>query len=195
MDVARGISDFGMTAMTAGFYLVVSAVTLILFIRWFIKLVNQIFHVQQATLDSIIKAQASQEGKLDQLKEALTGEVLGQIRVVIKHVLDSTMHRVCTSIAQVKEENHLDDKQAVEGKIRSVIENLYYHNHSDLDMFSYNGRKLSYYMNPEWLEKVYGYCITAIYDGLPYHRKKYLFELGVIYEKIRLEFFENLKKM
>jgi len=195
VDVVRGISDFGMTAMTAGFYLVISAITLILFIRWFVKLVNQIFHVQQATLDNIIKGQASQEGKLDQLKEVLTGEVLGQVRVVIKHALDSVMYQVCISIAQIKEENHLEDNPAVENKIRSIIENLYHRNYSDLDMFSYNGRKLSYYMDPEWLERVYVYCVAAVYDGLAYHKKKYLFELGVIYEKIRLEFFENLKKM
>ena len=194
IEVARGISDFGMLEMAAAAFIVMSLVLLFFVIRWFMRMVNQVFGALQKTLDTIAQGQINQEGKLDQLKEALTGEMLNQVRVFTNYAFDYNMHQVCVAIGQIKEENNLENREAVEKKLRAILGNLYNRRNSDFDAFAYNGKKLSFFTDHKWADRIYEYCMASIYDGLAYHRRKYLLELGIFYEEIKVEFMENLRK-
>lgn len=193
IGVATGISEVGLLVTVAGFYLVITAIMMIVFIRWFVRLVNKIFDTQQVTLENILQAQKMQDSKISQLKEALTGEILNQVRAFSNYAFDYNMHQVSVSIGQIKDDNNLENRDAVEKKVRAILGNLYNRRNSNFDFFTYNGRKLSYYTNPEWEDIVFKYCVDAIYDGEPYHRTRHLDGLDIIYERIKIEFFNNLK--
>jgi hypothetical protein len=129
------------------------------------------------------------------LKDALTGEILNQIRVVSNYAFDYNKHVICTTIGDIKEENNIEDRDAIEKKLTVILKNLYDRRNAEFDAFHYNGRKLSYYANESWADDVMKLCLNAIYDGKVYHRNLYLKILERFYERVKLQFIENLKKM
>ena len=197
VEVAKGIGELGMLVIAAASFVIISLVMMIFIFRWFMRMINNIFNAHQKTLDNIMLSQTTQENKLDALKESMTGEVYNQVRVLMRYALEFNQHAVCTTvIGNVKEKNGLDNRKSIEKKTRALLTNLYKTLKTDIDTFRYNGRRLSEYcLDEEWLERVYNYCLTAIYDGNEYHRERYLRELGILFEGIRLEFFENLKNI
>lgn len=193
LEIAKGIADYGYGNIAAAAFTFIGLTIMIFVFRWFMKIINRMFDNQQKTLDAIVHGLAKSDNKLDQLKEALTGEIYNQVRVVANYAFDFNKHQVCITIGQIKEENNLEDREAVENKLKSVMENLYNRRNSDFDVFTYNGRKLSSYTNKQWADDMYKYCIDAVYDGKPYHRRKYLHDLDIKYESIKVEFFNNIK--
>ena len=185
-----------MLAIAAGAFIVLAIVVMTFVFRWFMKVVNSILETQQKTLDAILRSQTSQENKLEQIKETLTGEILNQIRVLMAYAFESNQHAICTTvIANIKENNETDDRKATEKKVIVILNNIYKKLKSDIDAFQYNGRKLSEFFSDEWVALVNDYCVKAIYDGKKYHREPYLRGLDTIFKTIKIEFFENLKKM
>jgi hypothetical protein len=53
-EVGKGIADFGFLVMAAAAYLVYSSVLIVLFIRWFVRIINRIIDKQQLMLDEIL---------------------------------------------------------------------------------------------------------------------------------------------
>jgi len=53
-EVGRNIADFGFLVMAAAAYLVYSSVLIVLFIRWFVRIINRIIDKQQLMLDEIL---------------------------------------------------------------------------------------------------------------------------------------------
>ena len=47
LQTGKGISDFGMMAITAGFFLVLSALLMVACFRWFMNMVNQLMTSQK----------------------------------------------------------------------------------------------------------------------------------------------------
>jgi hypothetical protein len=192
--VAKGVSDFGMVVVAAGFYLTITAVMMIVILKWFVKLVNGIINSQQAALKEILVLQKSQDAKIGQIKEAVTSEEFNKIRVMSDYAFDFNMFQVLLSIADIKERNNLKNRTRVEKDLHQVLNNLYERRNSDFDTFTYNGKKLSQYANHDWAERLYDLCIDAIYDGKDYQRAHYLGKLKQFYETVKIEFLDNLKK-
>ena len=158
-------------------------------------LINQIFDKYQNTNDSILDIVKNMTITIGQLKDVLTRHDLGSIRTFIKYALRFIPHEVCVFIADFKEKNNLDDKDDVEKSLRTKLENLYKSFVADIDVFpQYKGHYLSFFCNTEWIDLIFDFCIKAIYDGKPYHRDGYLPKLNNLYEKIKVDFFENLNK-
>ena len=196
LSTAKGISEFGMLAMAAGFYLVVTALMMIIFIRWFVSLVNRIFDTQQKSLDGVLISLNAQGVVIKQVKEAVTGEVYNQVRVLMYYAFEFNKHAICASvIGHIKENNGLDNREAVSANVRALLNNLYRAMKTDIDTCAYNGNKLSAYCSDEWVNSIHDYCMTSIYDGKNYHRDTYMRGLDTQFERIKIEFFENLKKV
>ena len=195
-EIARGISEFGMLAISAGSYIVFTLIMMIFFLRTFTKMINKTVNTQQEKLDNIIKSQEEQNVKISQVKEALTGEIFNQIRVLMSYVLESNRHSICTTIiGEIKEKKSGENKPATEKKVKTILENLYRKMKVDIDAFQYNGKRLSEYCSDEWIKLVHDFCIESIYDGKEYHRDPYLNGLDIIFNSIKIEFFDNLKRM
>ena len=56
-QLSRGISEFGFMVVTSAAYLVSSVTILFFFIRWFVRIVDNIIERQQRILDEILQLQ------------------------------------------------------------------------------------------------------------------------------------------
>ena len=194
VEVARGISEYGMLAIAAAAFVVGSMINNFHTRKLHDKLINRIVDNTQITINEISKHIQVSDEKISQVKEALTGEMFNKVRTFAECSFDYNKMQVVWTIAQIKEENNLDDRERVEKKVRLIIDNLYNRRNANFDAFNYNGRELSYYANPAWIEKIYSYCIDSIYDGKEFRRDYYMKNLNHFYDEMKVEFFENLRK-
>lgn len=68
LELGKGITDFGFMVITAAGYLVYSATIIFFFVKWFVRIINNIIDRQQRILDEILQLQKEQHGMIKELK-------------------------------------------------------------------------------------------------------------------------------
>ena len=194
LDAAQGIVNFGLGNVINGVFVSVTLILVIYLLYDHIKNGNGNKKILDALdrLTSVVNTVVLQN---KQIIESFANEELSKIRGLMFYALDSNKHNVCVGIIrQIKEKNNIENRDVVEKSVRGTLNNLFKQFKSDIGEYDYNGIKLSEFCNDEWLELVFDYCIEAIYDGKEYHPSIYLRGLTVLFDGIKLEFFENLNK-
>ena len=70
-EVGKGIADFGFLIIAAAAYLIYSATLFFFFIRWFVRIVNNIIEKQQKVLDEILNLQQKEVKLLTYITQQL----------------------------------------------------------------------------------------------------------------------------
>lgn len=201
LQTSKGISDFGMMAITAGFFLVLSALLMVACFRWFMNMVNQLMTSQKEinqdykdTMRQLLEETRAQNERLNVLSESLMPETLLRIKTLSNVFFDLSVEKVCRIIKKVREENHISDKEATARKIRTLLTNIHEDRNSKLDCFSYRGNRLSEYTEKKWIEQVAKAVETEIYNENGANNGRAYTNVESVYANIRLEFYHNLNE-
>ena len=154
LQTGKGISEFGMMAMTAGFFLVLSALLMVACFRWFMKMIDEMLVSQKETMKQLLDETRTQNERLKDISEGLIPETQMRVKTISNMAFDLSVEKVCQIIKKVRAENHIADKQATGMKIRILLTNLHEDRYSKFDCFTYRGRKLSAYTGTMWVEQV-----------------------------------------
>lgn len=197
-EVARGISDFGMLAMAAGFFLVISAAMMVSCFVWFKGIINGIIKTQSErqneTLDALLKETRTQNDKLNDISDGLRPETMMRIKAISGVFFDLATERACRIIKKVRRENHIADKVKTAEKIRTLLTVEHEDRKSRFDCFTFRGRKLSEYSNPEWIEWVVRVIEEEIYNEAGEDNGRAYTNVSAVYDTIKLDFYHRLKK-
>jgi len=180
-----------MTQMMAALMFVITGVVVFMLIRQY----NTSDRTSKSTLAVLTELAASIKNlniKIDEMKDLLIAETYNQAKTVIKYILAYNKYQSIVFLGDTKSDD-LDNRDAVEKKLRLFLENLHNRRNADLDYFVYKGRKLSTFTNPAWVESLFEYLLECIYDGRPYSRDAYIFLFDNFYEKMEVECLENLR--
>lgn len=201
LQTGKGISEFGMMAMTAGFFLVLSALMMIACFRWFMKVINDVMasqrdtnQSQKETMKQLLDETRTQNERLNDISEGLIPETQMRIKTLSNIAFDLSVERVCRIIKKVRAENHIADRQATQNKIRVLLTNLHEDRNSKFDCFTYKGRKLSEYTNAAWVGRVSKVVEYEIYNESGENNGRAYTNVESAYANIRLEFYHNLVK-
>lgn len=201
LQTSKGISDFGMMAITAGFFLVLSALLMVACFRWFMNMVNQLMTSQKEinqdykdTMRQLLEETRAQNERLNVLSESLMPETQLRIKTLSNVFFDLSVEKVCRIIKKVREENHISDKEATARKIRTLLTNIHEDRNSKLDCFSYRGNRLSEYTEKKWIEQVAKAVEAEIYNGNGANNGRAYTNVESVYANIRLEFYHNLNE-
>lgn len=194
LQTTRGISEFGMMAMTAGFFLVLSALMMIACFRWFMKLINDMLVAQKETMKQLLDETRMQNERLNDISEGLIPETQMRIKTLSNIAFDLSVEKVCRIIKKVRTENHIADRQATLNKIRVLLTNLHEDRNSKFDCFHYKGRKLSEYTNAAWVDRVSKVVEYELYNESGENNGRAYTNVESAYVNIRLEFYHNLVK-
>ena len=158
-------------AITAGFFLVLSALLMVACFRWFMNMVNQLMTSQKEinqdykdTMRQLLEETRAQNERLNVLSESLMPETQLRIKTLSNVFFDLSVEKVCRIIKKVREENHISDKEATARKIRTLLTNIHEDRNSKLDCFSYRGNRLSEYTERKWIEQVAKAVEAEIYN-------------------------------
>ena len=201
LEVARGISDYGMMAVTTAFYLLLSAAMMITIFKWFKSIINKMLEnyktstaKQQECWQTLLSETQKQNEKLNSLLESLRPETQLRIRNLMGFAFDLAVEQVCRIIKKVREENHIIDHETTKKKIRQLLYNIHEDRKSKFDTFTYNGEKLSKYCDPQWIEDVAAVVENEIYNESGPNNGRAYTNVKMAYDNIKTDFYHNLNQ-
>ena len=210
LKTGESISNFGMMAVTAGFFLVLSALLMIACFRWFMKLVNMMIEnqkqmienqqksmqemmaSQQESMQLLLEETKQQNQKLNDISEGLVSETQLRIKTITDVMFDLSVEKVCRIIKRVRQENNIKNREATITKIRTLLTNHHEERNSKLDVFHFRGRRLSTYTDHNWVDKVSKVVEGEIYNESGENNGRAYTNVAAVYDNIKLEFHHNI---
>lgn len=193
-EVAKSIGDVGMMAVTAAFFLILSAGLMVACFKWFRSIINGIISRSEKTMNDLLKETRAQNDMLADISDGLRPETQLRVKNISCVYFDLSVEKVCRMIKRIREENHIADRNATQGKIRAILRNLHEDRNSRFDSFTYRGKKLSSYTNPEWIEDVAKVIESEIYNESGANHSRAFTNVSTVYENIKLDFYHRLNK-
>lgn len=192
--VAKGISEYGILVMIAAVYLVISLSMFIIMMRWFKKSVDRMLSatIELKDISDTIKQTNSM---MDDIAEGLLPETQLRIKNTSNVYFDLATEKVCRLIKRIREENHIADKETTRGKIRTLLQNMYDDRNSRFDSYTYRGKKLSSYCNPEWVGWVEKVVESELYNKDGANNGRAYTNVKAVYEKIKLDFYHKMNNV
>lgn len=190
-EIAKGISDYGLMAVTAAFFLLLSAAMMIAIFRWFKSMINRMLE-QQECLRQLLDILQDNNAAIKKLAEHLEPETQMRIRNLTGFAFDLTVEQVCRLIKRVRKENHIIDHEATAEKIQKSLKVIHEDRNSRFDPFTYNGKPLSDFCAPEWVEDVAKVVESEIYNADGENNARAYTNVKLAYDNIKTEFYQRL---
>lgn len=191
--VAKNITDLGLMAVTAAFFLVLSGLMWLLIFKWFKKIIDDLIQSIKSMMTDLLSETRKQNDMLNDISEGMRSETRERLKTLSSTFFDLAMYRVLSFIKRVKKENHIADKEATLNKINRFLTNLHSDRKSKFDNFSSRGRNLSEFVNPEWVVKVSDVVEKEVYDDEPNEDRTYS-NVKNVYDDIKVDFYERVFK-
>lgn len=190
--VAHGISDFGMMAVTAAFFLILSAAMMVAIFKWFKSIIEQMMQDNKESLQELAKTTNAQNDMLQDISEGLRTETLLRIRNLTGFAFDLSIEQVCRLIKRVRQENHIIDHEATAAKIRKSLMVIHNDRNSRFDPFTYRGKPISDYCVIEWVEDVAKVVEGEIYNADGANNARAYTNVKLAYDNIKTDFYQRL---
>lgn len=193
LEVAKGISDYGVMAIISAIYLVLSAIVLVTIFSWFKSIINQILESNKKNLTAILEETQKQNELLHDVSEGLRTETQLRLKSLSGFAFDLSLERTLNFIDQVREENNIQDREKTHDKIIHWLENQYEDRKTKFDLFTYRGRSISSYCNPEWVDLIARAVEDEVYSEKP-SEKRARTSIKILYDNIRTDFYHRMNK-
>lgn len=194
VTVAKGISDVGMMAITAAFFLMLSAMLMVACFKWFKAIINGMISDNKKLMSELLDETKRQNEQLADISEGLRPETLLRIKNTSNAFFELSIERVCRTIKKVREENHIIDKEATIAKIRTLVCNLHDDRNSRFDCYTYRGKRLTFYTSPEWIDWVAEVIEGEVYNDTINNGRAYT-NVSAVYDRIKLDFYHRLNDL
>lgn len=191
-EVAKGISDLGLMAVTAAFFLLFSAAMMIAIFRWFKNIINDMIQEQKNGMKDLTEETRKQNDMLQDISEGLRTETQLRIRNLTGFAFDLTVEQVCRLIKRVRKENHIIDHEATAEKIRKSLKVIHEDRNSRFDPFTYHGKPLSDFCTPEWVEDVAKVVESEIYNEDGENNARAYTNVKLAYDNIKTDFYQRI---
>lgn len=191
-EVAKGISDLGLMAVTAAFFLLLSAAMMIAIFRWFKNIINDMIQEQKNGMKDLTEETRKQNDMLQDISEGLRTETQLRIRNLTGFAFDLTVEQVCHLIKRVRKENHIIDHEATAEKIRKSLKVIHEDRNSRFDPFTYHGKPLSDFCAPEWVEDVAKVVESEIYNEDGENNARAYTNVKLAYDNIKTDFYQRI---
>lgn len=191
-EVAKGISDLGLMAVTAAFFLFLSAAMMIAIFRWFKNIINDMIQEQKNGMKNLTEETRKQNDMLQDISEGLRTETQLRIRNLTGFAFDLTVEQVCRLIKRVRKENHIIDHEATAEKIRKSLKVIHEDRNSRFDPFTYHGKPLSDFCAPEWVEDVAKVVESEIYNEDGENNARAYTNVKLAYDNIKTDFYQRI---
>ena len=191
-QVAKGISDYGMMAITAAFFLLLSAAMMVALFRWFKSIIEQMMQDQKDSMHNLAEETRKQNDMLQDISEGLRPETLLRIRNLTGFAFDLSIEQVCRLIKRVREENHIIDHEATAAKIRKSLLVIHNDRNSRFDSFTYRGKSISEFCSSAWVEDVAKIVEGEIYNEDGANNARAYTNIKLAYDNIKTDFDQRL---
>ena len=195
LRTAQGISEYGLMVIICAFFVVLSALMMIAMFRWQMSTINDVMKTNKEML-SKLDAQMQENNRIMQsVAEGLRPETDMRVKTTSKNMFNLAKFELIEIIDTVRTENHISDKEATEAKIFKLVSNLHEEKNADFDYYSYRGRKLSSYTNPQWIDWMREGVVKEIYSDKGFNKDRMYTNITAIFDRIKLDFYHRMNEM
>ena len=191
-EIARDISDYGIMIVICAFFLVLSGALMIVCFKWFKNIIEKMMSDYSDKLKHIQETDNKIVEAVVDIAEGLIPETQLRIKNISNVYFDLAVEKVCRLIKRLREENHIDDREAEEKKIRTLLRNIHEDRNSKLDSFRFRGKPLSEYCNPDWVEQVAKVVEGELYNENGANNRRAYTNVKAAYDNIKLDFYHRL---
>lgn len=192
LEVAESISNFGMMAVAAAFFIVLAIIIMIMFVKWFKDIIDNIMTTNQNMLKQLDAQMKENNDVMKSIAEGLRPETLLRVQTTSEMAFQLAQFRLLEIIDTVRTENHIVNREATVNKIGKLVLNLHEEMNSKFDYYSYRGKKLSQYTNPKWVEWMQHGVESEIYSEDGRNEDRTYTNVSAIFKRIALDFTHNL---
>lgn len=192
LEVAESISNFGMMAVAAAFFIVLAIIIMIMFVKWFKDIIDNIMTTNQNMLKQLDAQMKDNNDVMKSIAEGLRPETLLRVQTTSEMAFQLAQFRLLEIINTVRTENHIVNREATVNKIGKLVLNLHEEMNSKFDYYSYRGKKLSLYTNPKWVEWMQQGVVGEIYTEDGRNEDRTYTNVSAIFKRIALDFTHNL---
>lgn len=192
LKVADGISNFGLAVILSASFIVLSLLMWVAIFQWFKSIINKMIDDNTTHMGELLNETKKQNELLNDVSEGLRPETQLRLRNLSGFAFDLAVEKVCRLIKRVREENHIADREATAHKIRQQLHNQYEDRKSRFDPFTYHGKRISEYCNPEWVEQVAKVVESEIYNEHGPNNGRAYTNVQTVYDDIKLDFYHRL---
>lgn len=191
VQAAKGISDFGMMAMMAGAFLLLSVSLMGVCFFWFKNIVDGIIKRFTEDMKDFSTNQSTEIDLLHEIADGLRPATMLQIKSISNTCFDYSVLHVCRLIDKVRTENNLQNEAATKAKIRTLLTNHHEDRNSRFDNIHYKGFPLSHYTSKEWIERIAVIVEKEVYETKQNAERVHT-TIEAEYGRIRIEFYHKL---
>lgn len=192
LDVAKGISEYGIMIIICAVFLVLASALMIACFKWFKSVIENIMNDYSDKLERLQETTTKNGEAMIDIAEGLIPETQLRIKSISGVFFDLAVEKVCRLIKKIREENHIADKEATKTKIHTLLHNLYEDRNSRFDNFRYRGKRLSEYSNPEWIEWVAQVVESELYNEAGTNNGRAYTNVKAVYDNIKLDFYHRI---
>ena len=183
-----------MMAVTAAFFLVLSALMMVALFRWFRAIIEQVIADQKKGMNELADETRKQNEMLQDISDGLRPETLLRIRNLTGFAFDLSIENVCRLIKRVRRENHIADHEATSDKIRKSLLVIHNDRNSRFDSFIYRGKPISDFCSSKWVDDVAKVVESEIYHEDGENNERAYTNVKLAYDNIKTEFYQQLNK-
>lgn len=199
LDMAKGISEYGIMIIICAVFLVLSSGVMIACFQWFKTIINGMIEdsrknaeKQESKWDELMEETRKQNDMLNDLSEGLRTETQLRLHNLLGFAFDLAVEKVCHLIRRMRKENHINDREATAAKIRKSLRVMHEDRKSRFDPFTYRGKRLSEYCSDEWIEKVAGVVESELYNDKGENDGRAYTNVKLAYDDIRTDFYHRM---
>ena len=201
LEVAKGISEYGIMAIICAVFLLLSAGLMTVCFQWFRRLIDRMIEdsrkdadKQEEKWNGLMEITRKQNEKLDDLSEGLRTETRLRIRNLSDFAFDLSIEQVRLLIKRMRKENHIVDKEATREKIRKSLAVMHEERKNRFDAFTFRGKRLSEYCKDEWTDKVAKVVEGELYNEKGENDGRAYTNVKLAYNDIRTDFYHRLNE-
>ena len=192
LKTAQGISEFGLMVVICAFFIILSALMMVFMFRWMINTINDVMKTNKEMLGRLDLQMQENNRIMQSIAEGLRPETDQRIRILSKSMFNLASYELIEIIDTVRTENHISDREATEAKITKLVTNLHEDKNSDFGYYTYRGRKLSTYTNPEWIKWMVQGVVNEVYNDKGFNKDRMYTNITAIFDRIKLDFHHRL---
>ena len=192
IEIAESISNFGMMAVAAAFFIVLAIIIMVMFVKWFKDIINNIMPTKQNMLTKLDEQMKEQNDVMKSIAEGLRPETLLRVQTTSEMAFQLAQFRLIEIINTVRTENHIVNREATTNKIEKLVLNLHEEMNGKFEYYSYRGKKLSSYTSQKWVEWMQNGVVGEIYSDQEQNEDRTLTNISTIFKRIALDFNHNL---
>lgn len=194
VHAAEGISNFGLLAVAAAAFILLSVGLWFGIFVWFKNIINDMLTRNAQDMSSLISKTEKQNELLYEIADGLRPTTLMQAKERADLCFDLSVEKVCRLIKRVRQENNIIDREKTKKKIQTLLTNIHDDRNSRFDNIQFKGRPLSFYTSKDWIDWVAAVVENEIYSDTVNNGRAYT-NVDAVYDRIRNDFNHRLNRV